>query len=166
MTNNNDFEYKSIDIGYGFVETVRIPVVQFIKEHPDAVLPSYANDGDSGLDLSICERVEIGPGERKLVTTGLKVRIPYGYEGQVRPRSGNANKLGITVLNTPGTIDSTYRGTLKVILYNTSKETITFMCPDKIAQLVICPVSYAKVKFVDSFDETARNEGGFGSTGL
>ena len=148
----------------------KIPTVKFVKIHKDAQVPKYETSGASGMDLCICERVELKPGERKTVTTGLKIKIEDGFEGQVRPRSGNAAKKGITVLNTPGTIDMDYDfGELKVILYNSGTETVTFMCPDRIAQLVISPVIQAKTIELTEDDIVVKSErggAGFGSTGL
>jgi len=141
------------------------PIVKFIKIHSEAKIPKYETVGAAGMDLSICEPVELLPGERKLVSTGLKIKIEDGFEGQVRPRSGNASKKGITVLNSPGTLDFDYTGPLMVILYNTSKEVVTFSGGDRIAQLVISPVVQADCVEVDTFDVvTERGEGGFGST--
>lgn len=143
------------------------PKVQFIKVNPEAKIPKYTTSGASGMDLHICETVIIPPGERKLVTTGLRIKVQEGFEGQVRPRSGNAAKLGITVLNTPGTIDHDYDGVLGVILYNTSKDEVTFNLHDRIAQLVVAPVIQATVEEVTDFGVTTeRGAGGFGSTGL
>lgn len=141
--------------------------VKFFKTHEKAQIPKYAKEGDAGMDLCTIERFDLSPGERKLVDTGLRIKIQEGFEGQVRPRSGNALKKGITVLNTPGTIDSGYTGMLGVILQNNGKDTVTFMCPDKIAQLVIAPVVQAEVEEVFSekdLGETERGKGGFGST--
>lgn len=157
---------KIIDDGLS-LKVQMIPIVKWIKLHPDAQIPKYTTEGAAGMDLHICERVDIMPGERKLVTTGLRIKIPVGFEGQVRPRSGLAAKQGITVLNTPGTIDSDYTGELKIILYNSSNETVTFMCPDRIAQLVISPVVQAANQEVIDFEETTeRDTKGFGSTGV
>ncbi|MDD3627518.1 MAG: dUTP diphosphatase [bacterium] len=131
-------------------------------------LPSYQTPGSSGLDLlaAVADEVEINPQERMLIPTGIKIGIPYGFEGQVRPRSGLAIKYGITVLNTPGTIDSDYRGEVKIILFNTGKEKFKIKRGDRIAQLVIVPVIKAELKEVSQVSETDRNAGGFGSTGV
>jgi len=142
------------------------PVVKFVKKHPDAQIPSYSTEGAAGMDLSICERVTIQPRSRLRVTTGLNIKIPNGYMGFVQPRSGLAAKQGITVLNTPGLIDEDYTGELGVILYNTTDEPITFMCPDRIAQLVILPAIQADTLEVETLEKTVRGESGFGSTGL
>jgi dUTP pyrophosphatase len=105
------------------------------------------------------------PNERRLVGTGLKVAIPPGYEGQVRPRSGLAFKHGISIVNAPGTIDADYRGEIGVILINHGADVVTFNSGDRIAQLVVCPVARVELIVVDSLEETERGEGGFGSTG-
>ncbi len=133
----------------------------------DLSLPKYMTEDSSGLDLlaAVTEDILIQPGDRTLVPTGLKIMIPHGFEGQVRPRSGLAVKYGVTVLNTPGTIDADYRGEVKVILYNTGKEEFTIHRGDRIAQLVISPVQQVILKEVKSVSKTLRNENGFGSTG-
>ncbi len=130
-------------------------------------LPKYHSEGASGLDLraAIPEPVPIRPLERILVPTGISVAIPPGYEGQVRPRSGLALRKGITVLNAPGTIDSDYRGEIKVILINLSEETHQIQPGDRIAQIVFAPVARIEWELVDELPQTSRNSGGFGSTG-
>ena len=130
-------------------------------------LPTYASKGSAGADLyALLETpVTIGPGERCLIPTGIRLQIPEGYEGQVRPRSGLAVKHGVTVANAPGTIDSDYRGEIKVILVNLSDKPYTVESKDRIAQLVIAPVLQASFQISDSLDESARGENGFGSTG-
>jgi len=140
--------------------------LQVKKVHPDAKVPAYAHEGDSGMDLFSVEDAEIGPGETKVVKTGLQVSMPKGFEAQVRPKSGLAAKFGVTVLNTPGTVDSGYRGEIMVILANFGKEAYNVEKGKKIAQMVIARVEEAKVEEVETLNETARNEGGFGSTGL
>jgi len=132
----------------------------------EAALPSYAHKGDAGMDLYSVEDVELKPGERKLVGTGIKIAVEEGFEAQVRPKSGLAIKEGITVLNTPGTIDSGYRGEVKVILVNLSDKVFEIKKGSKIAQLIFAKVEEAKLEEVEELDETSRNEGGFGSTGL
>ena len=124
--------------------------------------------GSSGLDLraSIEEPMTLEPFERKLISTGLKLAIPQGYEGQVRPRSGLALKHGITTLNSPGTIDSDYRGEVKVLLINLGSAPVVINSGDRIAQLVIAPVVQAELEEVDELDDTSRGEGGFGHTGV
>lgn len=131
----------------------------------NAVLPSYQTDGSAGLDLRASKEFTIYPNERRLVSTGIRVAIPPGYEGQVRPRSGLALKHGIALVNSPGTIDSDYRGEVGVILINHGSDVLTFAAGDRIAQLVICPIVRAELVVVDSLEDTERGEGGFGSTG-
>ena len=128
-------------------------------------LPAYATHGAAGMDVVSAEDVVIAPQARYAVATGLAMAIPYGYEIQVRPRSGLALKHGITVPNTPGTIDSDYRGELKVILINHGAEPFSIARGDRVAQLVVAPVVQGAWLEVDELDETARGEGGFGSTG-
>lgn len=128
-------------------------------------LPAYATSGAAGMDVLSAETVSISPGARHAVATGLSVAIPEGYEIQVRPRSGLALKHGITVPNTPGTIDSDYRGELKVILINHGDDSFAIARGDRIAQLVLAPVVQASWSEVEELDETVRGEGGFGSTG-
>ena len=128
-------------------------------------LPDYATAGAAGMDVLAAEDVSLEPGARHAVATGLAFAIPHGYEIQVRPRSGLALKHGITVPNTPGTIDSDYRGELKVILINHGAATFEIRRGDRVAQLVLAPVTRASWLKVDDLDHTARGEGGFGSTG-
>ena len=128
-------------------------------------LPAYATGGAAGMDVLSAEQVTIQPGKRHAVATGLALAIPEGYEIQVRPRSGLALKHGITVPNTPGTIDSDYRGELKVILINHGEDAFAISRGDRIAQLVLAPVSVAEWDEVDGLDDTERGSGGFGSTG-
>ena len=131
-------------------------------------LPGYATPGAAGMDLraSLETPLVLQPGERKLVPTGLFLEIPFGYEGQVRPRSGLAIRQGITCLNTPGTIDSDYRGEIKIILINLSDTEQVIQPGDRIAQLVFGKVENALLKQVEIIGQTERNEGGFGHTGL
>lgn len=131
----------------------------------NAVLPAYQTEHAAGMDLRCADDFTLYPNERRLIPTGLKVAIPPGYEGQVRPRSGLAYKHGISMVNTPGTIDADYRGEIGVILINHGADVVTFNAGDRIAQLVICPVARAELVVVDSLEETERGEGGFGSTG-
>lgn len=128
-------------------------------------LPAYATPGAAGMDVVAAEDVTLAPGARHAVATGLSMAIPQGYEVQVRPRSGLALKHGITCLNTPGTIDSDYRGEVKVILANLGSEPFEVRRGERIAQLVPAPVQRAAVREVDGLDDTARGSGGFGSTG-
>ena len=128
-------------------------------------LPAYATDGAAGMDVVSAEDVTIAPGARHPVATGLSMAIPQGYEIQVRPRSGLAFKHGITVPNTPGTIDSDYRGELKVLLINHGTEDFAIARGDRVAQLVLAPVVQAAWAEVDELDATERGADGFGSTG-
>ena len=128
-------------------------------------LPAYATSGAAGMDVVSAEDVVIAPGARHAVATGLSVAIPQGYEIQVRPRSGLALKHGITVPNTPGTIDSDYRGELKVILINHGTKPFAVARGDRVAQLVLAPVVQAAWDELAELDATERGEGGFGSTG-
>lgn len=129
-------------------------------------LPAYATAGAAGMDVVSAEDVVIAPGARHAVATGLAMAIPPGFEIQVRPRSGLALRHGITVPNTPGTIDSDYRGELKVILINHGTTPFEVVRGDRIAQLVLAPVTRASWLEADSLDQTDRGEGGFGSTGV
>jgi dUTP pyrophosphatase len=132
----------------------------------DLALPAYATDGAAGMDVVAAEDLILTPGARHAVATGFAIAIPRGYEVQVRPRSGLALKHGITCLNTPGTIDSDYRGEVKVILANLGSEPFPIKRGDRIAQLVPAPVQRALITEVASLDETERGAGGFGSTGV
>tara|TARA_R110002124_G_scaffold168284_1_gene335758 strand:- start:812 stop:1258 length:447 start_codon:yes stop_codon:yes gene_type:complete len=132
----------------------------------DLPLPSYETSGSAGMDVRAAENMVIAPGHRGLVGTGLAFAIPQGYEIQVRPRSGLALKKGIGVPNSPGTIDSDYRGELKIILLNHGEEDFIIKRGDRIAQIVVAPVQRGVLKEVDRLDGTARGEGGFGSTGV
>lgn len=140
--------------------------LKFKRIHPDATLPSYAHPGDAGMDVRSVDDIVIAPGSRALVHTGLVMMLPAGYEAQVRPRSGLALKMGVTVLNTPGTIDEGYRGEVGVILANLGEEDFTVAKGDKIAQIVVAPVTVAEILETDDIDETERGAGGFGSTGV
>jgi dUTP pyrophosphatase len=133
--------------------------------HEDAQLPERAYSGDAGLDLAACERVELGPGERAVVPTGLAVAIPEGYAGFVQPRSGLAARQGISVVNSPGLIDSGYRGEIRVVLLNTDAERTFVAEPgDRIAQLVVLPIPELELVEVDELPETERGVRGFGSS--
>lgn len=143
-----------------------VPVAVMRLPHGEGLdLPVYATAGAAGMDVVSAEDVTLAPGARHAVATGLAMAIPVGFEIQVRPRSGLALKHGITVPNTPGTIDSDYRGELKVILINHGSEDFAIRRGDRVAQLVLAPVTRAGWVEVDSLDETARGAGGFGSTG-
>lgn len=141
-----------------------------VLEHGQGLeLPGYQSDGAAGMDL----RAAVGPdcpltldvSQRAMVPTGIAIALPAGYEAQIRPRSGLAAKHGITCLNTPGTIDSDYRGEIKVILINLGQEAFTIRHGERIAQMVVAPVTRAVLQPIDSLDETVRGEGGFGSSG-
>jgi len=147
--------------------------VRFLKLDPRATIPAYHSELAAGLDLAAClprheitsDRVVIHPGDIVKVPLGMALAIPPGHEGQVRPRSGLATRKGLTVPNAPGTVDADYRGEMFVALINLGREPVTIRHADRIAQLVIAPVSHAKILVVDSLDETGRGDGGFGSTG-
>lgn len=145
-----------------------IPVVR-LAHNQDLPLPAYETADAAGMDLRAAvpedEPLVLKPGARHAVPTGLTFAIPSGFEGQVRPRSGLALKSGITLANTPGTIDADYRGEVKVILINLGEEDFTIRRGDRIGQLLIAPVIQASWAEVDSLDETVRGAGGFGSTG-
>mgnify|MGYP006185011803 CR=1 FL=1 len=139
-----------------------------IKRHTKQVsIPKYETIGSSGMDVAafLETPIKLKPNERALVRTGLSFAIPKGFEIQIRPRSGLAAKNCITVLNTPGTIDSDYRGEIKVILYNLGKETFEIVNGLRIAQMVLCPIIQADFEEVEDLSKTVRGEGGFGSTG-
>jgi dUTP pyrophosphatase len=140
--------------------------VVFKRLVPEAVLPAYAHPGDAGMDLCSVERLVVPAGGRALVHTGLKMALPPGYEAQVRPRSGLALKRGVTVLNTPGTIDEGYRGEIGVVLANFGDEDFAVEKGDRIAQMIIAPVTRAEICETQELDATDRGEGGFGSTGV
>lgn len=144
-------------------ENMEIKIVNHSR-HP---LPSYATALSAGMDLraNIDEPVTLAPLERRLIPTGLRIALPVGYEAQVRPRSGLALKHGITLLNTPGTIDADYRGEIGVIIANLSSESFTIEDGDRIAQLVIARHETAEWTLVEALDETERGEGGFGHSG-
>jgi dUTP pyrophosphatase len=137
--------------------------VQKLRE--DAVLPERAYAGDAGLDLSACERHELGPGERAVVPTGLAVAIPEGYAGFVQPRSGLASRHGITIVNAPGLVDSGYRGELRIVLLNTDSRAPFVVEPGmRIAQLVVLPVPEVELAEVEELPESERGVRGFGSS--
>ena len=143
---------------------IKILIKRLSKE---VSLPKYETSGSSGMDLSanIDTKINIEPGKTAIIPTGLALSIPKGFEIQIRPRSGLAAKQKISVLNTPGTIDSDYRGEIKVILINLGQEPFKVEKGLRIAQMVVCPVVQAQLKEVDDLNETGRGEGGFGSTG-
>lgn len=140
--------------------------VKVLKTDPEAQLPAYAHPGDAGMDVRSIENVTLAPGARALVRTGLVLELPPDAEAQVRPRSGLALKHGVTVLNTPGTIDAGYRGEVGVILINLGAEPFVVEKGMKIAQLVVAPVAQAEIVEVSAVDATDRGAGGFGSTGV
>jgi dUTP pyrophosphatase len=143
---------------------IRIQLLR-LPHGADLPIPAYATDGAAGMDVVAAEEVTIAPGGRHAVATGFAMAIPAGYEVQVRPRSGLALKHGVTCLNTPGTIDSDYRGEVKVILANLGQEPFAIRRGERIAQLVPAPVQRADLDLVETLDATARGAGGFGSTG-
>jgi dUTP pyrophosphatase len=145
-----------------------IPVrIRRLPQAEDLPLPGYATDGAAGMDLvaAVTESVRIEPGQRVLIPTGLTIALPSGYELQIRPRSGLALRHGITLPNSPGTIDEDYRGEIQIIVLNTGAEAFVVERGARIAQAVLAPVSRAAWREVDSLDVTARDAGGFGSTG-
>jgi dUTP pyrophosphatase len=145
--------------------TIRIAITRL--PHGEGLpLPAYATPGAAGMDVVAAEDVDLAPGQRHAVATGYKVAIPEGFEIQVRPRSGLAFKHGISVPNTPGTIDSDYRGELKILLINHGSEAFAIRRGERIAQLVPAAVTLAEFDEVDELCETARGTGGFGSTGV
>ena len=143
---------------------VRILVKKFDK---NIKLPTYKTSGSSGMDIMayIKNKIIIKPGETTMIPTGIDVAIPKKYEIQIRPRSGLAANKGISVLNTPGTIDSDYRGEIKIILINLGKKSFSIKSGDRIAQIILCPVLNANLKEVKRLPKTKRGKGGFGSTG-
>ena len=145
--------------------TIRIAIARL--SHGEGLpLPSYATPGAAGMDVVAAEDLDLLPGQRHAVATGFKVAIPHGYEIQVRPRSGLAFKHGISVPNTPGTIDSDYRGELKILLINHGSEPFAIRRGERIAQLVPAAVTLAEFEELDELCETERGAGGFGSTGV
>lgn len=142
--------------------------IERLIEALDLPLPSYATDGSSGLDLmaAVESDLTINPGERKLTPTGIRVAVPAGYEAQIRPRSGLAIKHGLSLVNSPGTIDSDYRGPVMVIVINHGAEPYIIRRGDRIAQMVICPVVRAELIETSELSDTDRGDGGFGHTGI
>ena len=141
--------------------------IQIRKLSNEVLTPKYETLGSSGMDLAahIEQDIIIEPGDKALIPTGISLSIPRGYEVQIRPRSGLAAKKGITVLNTPGTIDADYRGEIKIILINLSKDKFFVKKGERIAQMVVCPVVQAQLEEVQELSVTIRGTGGFGSTG-
>jgi dUTP pyrophosphatase len=150
------------------IAKVPIKIRRLREEFSDIPLPEYSTKGSSGLDIraAVSEELIIPPGEIKLVETNLSVEIPENYEIQVRPRSGLAAKYGIGILNSPGTVDSDYRGEIKIIMINFGKEDFKILRGDRIAQLVVTKVYKAEVIETDGLELSERGEGGFGHTGL
>ena len=145
---------------------VRIDVMRVTPARGDPLdLPAYATEGSAGMDLRADVAVTLAPLERSLVPTGIAIAIPPGFEGQVRPRSGLAIREGVTCLNTPGTIDSDYRGEVSVILVNLSQQVVSLNRGDRIAQLIISAVERAELSLSTKLPPTGRGEGGFGHTG-
>ncbi len=142
--------------------------IQRLAHAVDLELPTYQTPGSAGMDLraAVSEPIRLEPGQRIPVPTGLKIAVPMGYEAQIRPRSGLALKKGLTVVNTPGTIDSDYRGEVGVLLVNLGRQTVVIERGMRIAQMVIAPIRQVELLLVDELDETERGEGGFGSTGI
>ncbi len=138
-----------------------------IVNHSGNDMPAYATNGSAGMDIraNLTEPIKLKPLQRQMIPTGLFIELPEGYEAQVRPRSGMANKQGITCLNSPGTVDSDYRGEIKIILINLSDSEQTIQHGDRIAQMVIAKVEKAKWDLVQQLNNTKRGEGGFGHTG-
>ena len=143
-------------------------IVQILRLRDDAIVPQYMTDHAAGLDLcaALDGSILLEPGSRVLVPTGLAMAIPVGYEGQVRPRSGLALKKGVTLVNSPGTIDADYRGEIGVIMINHGESPFSINHGDRIAQMLISPVTHAELQVVDTLEETARGAGGFGHTGV
>lgn len=150
-----------------------LPILRLANHDPDLPLPEYASDGAAGLDLRACLALTDRAGgvklptlARALVPTGLAIALPEGHEGQVRPRSGLAVRHGLTVLNSPGTIDADYRGEICVLLINLGAETFTLRHGERIAQLIVAPVTRVRPEIAETLEKTARGAGGFGSTGM
>jgi len=155
-----DIDFNTIP--YGEIEHIDIRIK---KLHPDAIIPTYSKLGDSGCDLYSLEEFVLEPMDRCLVHCGIAISIPYGFEGQIRPRSGKAIKEGLTVINTPGTVDAGYRGEIMIGIINLSTTLAYIGKGDRIAQLIIVPVLKANFIEVNELDETERGDGGFGHTG-
>lgn len=144
------------------------PVDVLIKRlDPDVAVPDYAHPGDAGVDLVTTSDVTVAPGERVMVGTGVAIALPAGYAAFVHPRSGLAHRLGVSILNSPGTVDAGYRGEIRIVLVNHDlREAVTFDRGDRVAQLVIQRVEQARFHEVERLPETARGDGGYGSTGI
>ncbi len=142
-------------------------LVQRLAGSADLPLPAYATEGSAGADLSACldAPLTLGPGERAAVPTGIRVAVPPGYEAELRPRSGLAARHGLTLANSPGTVDADYRGEVRVLMINLGAEPVTIRRGDRIAQMLVRPVSRARFEEAPALPETDRGEGGFGHTG-
>lgn len=151
----------------GTVKMLKIELKK-LDNFGNLALPAYETDLAAGVDMraAITAPIRLYPGRRMLIPTGLAMALPAGYEAQIRPRSGLAYKHGVTVVNSPGTIDADYRGEVKILLINHGDETFTITRGDRIAQMVIAPVTQAQFSCVDSLSETQRGSGGYGSTGV
>lgn len=149
-----------------YTRQMGLPVTIPIMLDSEARLPGYQTHGSAGMDVCAAESATLAPGERRLVRTGLRIAVPPGYEAQMRPRSGLALQHGIGMVNSPGTIDSDYRGEIGVLLINFSQENFTLTLGDRIAQMVVTPVARVAWEIETSLDETSRGGGGFGSTGI
>jgi dUTP pyrophosphatase len=145
-----------------------VTTVKIKRDAPsrDIPLPSYATPGSAGLDIRSSESVELKPLERAAVGTGIYLEIPPGFEGQVRPRSGMAMKYGVTLVNSPGTVDSDYRGEIRVIMINLGKETFSVKRGDRVAQIVFAPCTQVRLDATEELSDSERSSGGFGSTGI
>jgi dUTP pyrophosphatase len=157
------------ELGWG--ESTLSEIVLRVEQLPEArdlPLPEYMSEQAAGLDLraAVTEPITLAPGEFRAIPTGIRVALPEGYEGQVRPRSGLAARNGLTLLNAPGTIDADYRGEVRVILINHGPEPFQVCRGDRVAQLVVAPVTRARVEVADGLDATTRGSGGFGHTGV
>ena len=160
-----DFE----DLEEEIYRNARTKTIEVELVHSDAVFPKYAYESDSGFDLHSTEDLSVGPFGRILVPTGIKVSFEEGYEIQVRPKSGLAIKQGLTVLNTPGTVDQGYTGEIQVIVFNTNNYTVMIPKGMKVGQAVLCPVvngKYVRFEKIDTINEKDRGDNGFGSTGI
>lgn len=150
----------------GYPHFTHLPEIGVVKDDPEAQIPVYQHFGDSGADLCSIESVTITPGGTSMVSTGLCFEIPPGFEMQVRSRSGLASKHGVFVLNSPGTVDSGYRGVVKVILHNTGARPYAVSKGDRVAQAVIVPIAVGRYRLRKELSLSARGAGGYGSTGV
>lgn len=139
--------------------------IKIKKINPEAKLPSYAHDGDAGMDIYSCEDVLIIAGKTKIISTGLSFEIPYGFEMQIRPKSGLSLNFGLTILNSPGTLDAGYRGELKILVFNTSDKDYEVKKGQKIAQGIVSKIELVDIEEASELSDTSRGKNGFGSTG-